>query len=230
MNRILPLLTAALLVACNGDDADVETEAMGTARYADASDSTEPESSPDGFDITIEAEGTGSFDVSEPQCEADGLTGAFTALYSGEAEVDDDGVYVASLTTVEAETPSGCELPDLDIGLVTDVVVRGEVQATTQNCDTYCESKARAYGETECEGDPDEASCRSTAEADFESSCSTACEDEAQVIVAETSLTAAALSSLDLQSLTGAALGTVTADLTFDRIEDGDGNTVDEAP
>lgn len=236
MTRTTLLIALALFTACNGEDdpGDGETEATGTAAYSDSGEDasgapTEPES-PDSFVVQIRAEGTGTFDVSEPQCEADALTGAFSALYEGDATVDNDGIYVASLTVVEAETPSGCELPDLDIGVVTDVVIRGEVEATTRNCETYCESKARASAETQCEGDANEAGCRSTQEAAYEASCTTSCTSSTNVIVAETSLTATALSSLDLAALTGAALGEVTADLTFDHVEDSDGDTVDEAP
>ncbi|MFT6143913.1 MAG: hypothetical protein ACJATT_003926 [Myxococcota bacterium] len=227
MNRLTPLLLTALLTACGGQ---AETESTGNAQYVESSETADEPARPDGFFLEIRAEGTGTFDVAAPECQADSLTGSFNALYEGEADVNNDGIYIASLTTAEAQTPSGCDLPDLDIGLVTDIVVRGEVQATSSNCSTYCDSQAGAYADTECSGDADEASCRSTAEAEYTSSCTTSCESSTNVIVAETSLTATALTSLDLTALTGAALGTVTADLTFDHIEDDSGETVDEAP
>lgn len=231
-----PLFIAAMfLTACSDEPGDGATEANGSAMYRDAAtdvdgNSQEPAAPSDDFYMEIRTEGTGTFDVSEPTCEADALSGNFDALYEGTAEVGDDGVYVASLTMAEAQTPSGCTIPSLEIGLVTDIVVRGELTATTQNCTTYCEAKARSYAESECSGSADEVTCRADAQVAYEGSCTSACEDDTHTIVAQTALGASSLSSLDFESLSGAALGTVSADLTFDHIEDGDGNEVDEEP
>jgi len=46
--------------------------------------------------------------------------------------------------------------------------------------------------------------------------------------VAQTDLGTTALASLDLSSFTGSALGTVQVDLTFDHLEDGNGDEVPE--
>jgi hypothetical protein len=47
------------------------------------------------------------------------------------------------------------------------------------------------------------------------------------VIVAETSLVASLFGDLDGEALQAAALGDFTADLTFDRMEDQDGNVLE---
>ena len=183
--------------------------------------------------VTIEVQGTGSFDVSEPQCQVDTVAGSFFGVFEGEGSVDDDGVYVASMAESEATftTPSGCTLPTLEIGLVTDIVVRGELPITQQNCTSYCDSKGRAYAEQECSVASDEATCRTEAETEYSASCETSCsEPTTSVIVAETSIAATGLANLDPTALAAGVLGTVEADLTFDRLEDGDGNEVDEAP
>lgn len=226
-----------LLAACVPEEVEGETEATGTAMYRDAgttSDGTmtrDPDAVPeqpnaDPMRVFVEVEGTGTFDVGDPQCEADELTGAFQGLLEGDAEIDEDGVYFAAMGEGDFETPSGCTIPSLSIGVVTGVVVRGELAATTQNCDTYCTAKARSVAESECDGNADEAGCRAAAEATYEASCTTSCTSTTHVIVAETSLGASALGGLDL--LGGSALGTIEADLEFDHVEDSSGQTVSE--
>ena len=240
------VLAASLLlfsVACDPEpEPSGDTEATGKATYQDASKSDSgadqepaavpPQDESDPMVVSIELRGTGTFDVSEPQCEADALSGAFNGSYEGTATIDDNGVYVAAMaeSATELTTPSGCELPDVSIGLLTEVVVRGELTATSENCTTYCESKGRSYAEAECEGDSDQATCRAAAEASYEASCTQECSQSTHVIVAESSLGASAIGELALDGLSGNALGTVTVDLTFDHIEDSSGDEVDEAP
>lgn len=233
-----------LLAACDGDGtAEGESTATGRATYEDAQSGTdgvaqdpqpvEPQPNDDPMTVEVLVEGTGTFEVTEPECELDQATGAFEGLYQGEAEVDEEGLYVATLSETEAtfQTPSGCTLPDLSIGAVTDVVVRGELSATQENCETYCAAKARSEAEATCEGDSDEASCRAEEETTYAASCETACTGSTtHVIVAETSLGASALTDLDLAGLGGTALGTVEADLTFDHVETESGEEVEEAP
>ncbi len=111
------------------------------------------------------------------------------------------------------------------------LLLRGELSATTQNCESYCAAKARSHAEAECSGEADQASCRAAEEASYEASCETSCTSSTtHVIVAETALSATALADLNASALTGAAIGEVQADLTFDRIEDDQGETVEEAP
>ena len=243
MRHVVAASLLLFAVACEPEpEPSGDTKATGNATYQDAEKSDagadqEPASVPpqddsDPMVVSIELRGTGSFDVSEPECQADALSGAFNGSYEGTATIDDDGVYVAAMadSATELTTPSGCELPDVSIGLVTDVVVRGELTATSENCTTYCEAKGRSYAETECEGDSDEASCRAAAGADYESSCTQECSQSTHVIVAESSLGASAITDLALDGLSGNALGTVSVDLTFDHIEDGSGDEVNEAP
>ncbi len=228
MNRLTPLLLIALVTACADEDA--ETESTGNAQYVESSQTADEPARPDGFFVEVRAEGTGEFAVPGAECAADSVTGAFTALYEGNAEVNNDGTYVASMAVVEAQPPSGCDVPDLDVALVTDIVVRGEVQATTASCEAYCDSKGAAYADTECEGNADEATCRMETTTTYSSDCVVECDNDFVRMVAETSVTGTALSSLDLQSLSGAALGTITADLTFDRLQDDEGADIDEGP
>jgi len=234
----LSILIPLLFLGCDGPDEDAETTAEGAATYEDA------ETSPDGsarersspeqgtqMDVSLEVDGTGELDVGDPSCSLDG--NSFDALYQGTGEVRSDGTYLASFASADAtfETPSGCEIPDVDVGVVTGVEVVARIENTSQQCTTYCQAKARAWAESECESAEDQASCRSQAEASYQGSCETACEDpETYAIVARTSLGASALTSLAVDELSGAALGTLEVDLSFDRIEDVDGNEVSEAP
>lgn len=232
------LLWTAFGAAACGPDADAETTAEGSAIYddaettADGSDS-EPASPEPGTSMTVdlEVDGTGDLDVGDPSCALDG--NSFDALYEGEGETTGDGVYLASFAAADAtfETPSGCEIPDAEVNVVTGVSVVARIENTSQQCETYCQAKARSYAETECEGDADEASCRGEAETTYEGSCTTTCEDpETRFIVARTELGAGAVANLAVSELSGKALGTIEADLTFDRLEDQDGNRLEEGP
>jgi len=235
------LVTSA---ACTSEDDEVDgdTTARGVATYEDArTDSSgqpqqpatpEPQPANDPMRVEIRVEGMGTLDGLDPQCSLDGLSGAFDGLYTGQGSVDDDGVYVAGFasSTATFETPTGCEIPTLEIGTVTNVVVRGELSATTTNCQSYCSAKARSSAETECSGNNNEASCRATAESEYAASCQTQCTTTNHRIVAETQLSATAAAELSARNLSGAALGELFVDLTYDRIEDGSGNIVNESP
>ncbi len=239
-HRALPL-TLLLLTACDGQTAaDNETEATGTATYDDAEQTSdgsdnepatpEPQPNSDPMWLSIDVEGSGDFSVSDPECQLDSLGSTFLGQLEGEAELDGNGVYVATLASTESTftTPSGCTIPSLSIGSVTEVVVRGELTATQENCESYCAASARSEAEAECGSD---ASCRGDVQSAHEASCTTECTSSTtHVIVAETSLGVTALAELNGQALSGSSLGTISADLTFDRIEDGQGNEVDEAP
>lgn len=213
--------------------------AGGQARCEDAS--TEPDGSPheavrppsgSDMNVSIDVEGDGTISGLDPSCALEGTSGGFTGLYQGDATVDDNGVYTASLAEGSFTTPSGaCVIDNLQIGSFTSVVVRGELQNTQKNCTTYCDAKARAAAESACDGEADQASCRSSAEADYSGSCTTECTSSTtRRIVAETSLGVTDLASLNAQGLSGATIGEVNADLTFDHIENDDGSEVDEAP
>lgn len=234
MSRLIPLML--LLAACGGPDMDAETTAEGACTYEDAEKTADgadqqaaaPESG-SSFDIRLDVEGTGDLNVSDPQCSLDG--NAFEALYEGTGEVSGDGVYVASFASADAafETPSGCEIPDAEVQVVTGVSVVATLENTASQCTTYCEAKARSTAESECSGDADEASCRADVEGEYTASCETACTDPETVgIIARADLGAAALADLAVSELSGSALGSLSVDLTFDHLENADGDTVAE--
>lgn len=221
------------------EPAEGDTQASGTCAYEDAETDTagepkEPASPPpsDDLRVTIEVAGTGTLSGLEPACEVEGATGGFTGLLEGSGEIDGNGTYVALLASNEATftTPSGtCDIPELEIGSVTSVVVRGELTNTQTNCETYCESKARAAAEESCGADASAASCRTEFEGSYESTCTQECTTSTRTIVAETSLGLDAVAAINASGLTGSGLGEIEADLTFDHIEEADGTEVDEA-
>jgi hypothetical protein len=222
---------ASLLAFCactggTGDDGGDSTSVTGQGVYRDEGtnhDGTaaEPASPPaQDMNVSIIVDGTGTIPNPDPQCALD-PAGAFHAVLSGTATVDDSGAYVASMgsATSAITTPSGCTIPTLTVGAVTDVKVRAELDATTENCQTYCAASARADAEAQCGSTADQAECRATAEGDLEASCQTTCTTERDSIVAEADLGAGAIGSIDEDALRAAALGSLTADLTFDHDE-----------
>jgi hypothetical protein len=223
---LIAFLATASIAAC-ADDPDTTSEVTGAMRYQDAAtehDGTarEPASPPpQTATVTVEVRGTGDLSGLDPQCALDGASGEFHALYTGEADVSDDGVYLAGLAASDAriETLSGCVIPDLTVGLITDVVVRAELDYTTQNCETYCAASARADAEAECGATADAAACRADAESQLEASCTTTCTEEQRQVVAEVSLGASFLGEVDAEALRAAAFGQMAVDLTFDRAE-----------
>lgn len=221
--------------ACGGADSTADTEATGEARFADAEtrpDGTanEPARPQSGFTVSVEVAGSGSLSGLDASC-LDGATGQFEGLLGGTAEID-DGVYVAGVASGQGSfsTPSGCAIPDLEITALTRVVVRAELVASVQTCESYCSAKARQSAEGECSGSGDQASCRAAAEGDYSASCEVACEGSEHRIVAETEMSTAARAELLASQVAGSSLGTIAADLTFDHIEDGAGDPVAENP
>jgi hypothetical protein len=139
--------------------------------------------------------------------------------------MSDGNVYTATIASGSGaiQTPSGCAIPDLTVSLVTDVVIRGELSITTQNCETFCEADARADAEAQCGASASAASCRTQYETQAAAQCQTTCTTKAHAIVAEVSLAGSLLGDLDAEALRAAALGELTANLTFDHLEDADG-------
>lgn len=228
MRNSLSLIPILFMCACTGGDGsgDADTEVAGAAVYRDATtdhdgNATEPAAPPaQEATITIVVEGTGEIPELDPQCALD-PTGAFEAHFLGEASLSEDGAYLAAVGEGAAQivTPSGCEIPDLTVGVITDVTIRAELEATTQNCQTYCAASARADAEAECGASPSDAACRAEAESQAEAACTTTCTSQTDVIVAEVSLGASALGELDADALRAAALGELHADLVFDHTE-----------
>lgn len=244
MTRLILLgLGLAGAVACSDGEpepAEGDTTAGGACTYEDAeTDSSgqpkEPASPPpsDDLRVTVDVEGNGTLSGLEPQCEIEGATGEFRGLLEGTGEIDDNGVYFAVLAQEDASftTPSGtCEIPDLQIGSVTSVVVRGELTNTQENCTTYCESKARAAAEQECGADAEAAACRGEIEVSYESTCTEECTTSTRKIVAEAALGVDAIAAINASGLTASGLGEIEVDLTFDHVEEEDGTEIDEAP
>ena len=225
------VLSSLFVVACAADsDHDSTTEVRGSMTYRDAStdhsgQAHEAAAPPaQAAELEIVVKGTGQIPELDPQCSLD-PAGAFQAHYAGSFELDDDGAYLAMLGQGSATltTPSGCEIPELTVGVITDVVVRAHIEATTQNCDTYCTAHARAEAEQSCGVTEAAASCRADAESQLAAQCTTTCTTEAEHITAEVSLAAAVLGELDAAALRGAVLGELEANLVFEHLTDAQG-------
>ena len=210
------LVTSLLVAGCAGDDGEGQTSARlsGNAVYRDAATdhagNARPASPPPAqtAEVAIVVKGQAQIPEVDPQCALD-PTGHFEAHYLGDLRVGDDELYLATLAAGSGAitTPSGCAIPQLTVGLVTEVVVRAELAVTAQNCETYCQAHARAEAEAQCGASAAAASCRGTAEAQVAGSCTTTCTTSAHAIVAEASLAAGLFGSLDAEALRGAALG-----------------------
>jgi hypothetical protein len=229
-------IVSLIAVGCGGSDATSKgsAEVIGNATYRDAAtqhDGTaqEPaEPSAQAARVFIIVEGSGDIPDIDPQCSLDPV-GSFEAHYLGTLDVSDGGVYTSSFGNAATEivTPSGCTIPELTVGVITNVRIRGELDATTQNCDTFCAATARAGAEESCGASASAAMCRADAEAQAQASCMTSCSTQTHAIVAETEVGAAAIGSLDASALRAAALGEIEAELTFDHMEDEAGDLVD---
>jgi hypothetical protein len=237
MKQAIYLTLVSLTVGCGGGGGGGENtaEMVGAATYRDATTdhagtAQQPAEPPPGSsaNVFLVVEGSGDIPNIDPQCALD-PAGSFEAHYLGTMTIDDGGVYTSSFGSAATEivTPSGCEIPELTVGLITNIKVRAELESTTQNCETYCAAAARAEAEQECGADASSAECRTTAEGEASASCNTTCTTQTDTIVAEVSLGASALGQLDASALRAAALGEFQADLTFDHMEDANGNVVE---
>ncbi|MBA3395337.1 MAG: hypothetical protein H0T89_21995 [Deltaproteobacteria bacterium] len=224
MRSYLYLLTAAAL-GCTDDGGSEGTAAVsGAAVYRDsatAHDGTPRQaSSPPAQDakLTLVVKGNATIPQVDPQCATDPV-GRFEARYAGTMDIGSDGAYLTALAAGEIVTPSGCEIPELTVGVVTDIVLRAELTATTQNCQTYCEASARADAEASCGASASAAACRSSAESSAAASCMTTCTSQTRKIVAETSIGAGSLGQVDASALRAATFADVEARMVFDIIE-----------
>jgi hypothetical protein len=241
LRHVIVLGIAGSLAACDtSGSAEADGAVAGEATYEDAqtehdgepSEPARPGPQPGNEPLLIDVEvsGTGELSGLDPSC-LDGATGSFSGLFFSEAELRADGLYTATLASSEAQfwTPSGCAIPDLEISAFTEVVVKGMLTSKSRNCEGYCEAKARKHAEAECGAAPGAAACRAEAEASYAASCQASCESsETYAIVGRSRLGADALAALNAQSVTGRALGEVEINLTFDRLEDADGERVPE--
>jgi hypothetical protein len=221
------LCLICVLSACTSES-ETASSVSGDAVYRDAttdhSGATQAPSTPppQSARVTLTVKGTGQIPQVDPQCALD-PAGSFEANYLSTMNMSDGSAYTAALASGSITTPSGCEIPNLTVGVVTDVVVRGELAINTQNCDTFCTANARADAEAECGASASAATCRAQAESQASAQCQTTCTTKAHAIVAELSLSAALLGDLDADALRAAALGQLHANLTFDHLEDADG-------
>jgi hypothetical protein len=233
MTRNISIVAILFFTACTSDDGQGPTtptsQVEGEMRYEDAAtnaDGTPREAAEPPAQqalVTVEVRGTGTITglESAPECTLDAASGQFRALFDSTVSITDEGVYAAGFGEGDArvETLGGCEIPNLTVGVITDVVVRAEIEANTVNCDGYCEANARATAEAQCQGSSDQVSCRGAAEASAMAACNTECTTQREVIVAEASLAASLVGDLDFEALRAAAFGDFAADLTFDRME-----------
>jgi hypothetical protein len=230
MRTNLTVLASLLFTAsCTSSD-DGGAELSGKAVYRDAATDhagaqREPSAPPpQSAQVSIVVKGSGQIPTIDPQCALD-PTGQFEAHYLSTLDMTDGNLYAATVASGSGaiQTPSGCSIPDLTVGVITDIVVRGELEITTTNCDTFCSARARADAEAECGTSASSASCRGAAESQASAQCTQTCSTKASAIRAEVSLSASLLGTLDAEALRAAALGQLTADLTFDHMVDGDG-------
>jgi hypothetical protein len=161
--------------------------------------------------------GTGTLPQVDARCALD-PAGQFQATFVSTASSENGG-YVAAFGSGTIATPSGCELPDVSGMVITGVKIRAELEANSQNCESYCSASARADAEAQCGANASSASCRESAETEAKASCTTTCTTQKDKIVAETTIGVAALGDLDFDGLRAAAFGDVEANLTYDHME-----------
>lgn len=217
------LCCSLLLVGCTGGGEDeggasVSGQAVYRDSATDHSGTPRSPSSPPAQDakLSMTIKGTATIPQVDPQCVTD-PAGKFEARYAGTASIGD--AYVASFARGSIVTPSGCEIPELTVGVVTDIVIRGELETTTQNCQTYCEASARADAEAQCGATASAAQCRAQAESNAAAQCMTSCTTQKTKIVAETTVGVSSLGSVDASSLRSATFADLEANLVFDVLE-----------
>jgi hypothetical protein len=219
-----------LVTACVTDDDDAGTELTGRTTYRDAATdhagaAHEPSAPPpQSARVNLVIRGNGQIPQVDPQCALD-PAGQFEAHYLGTAQMSGGNGYAALVARGSGalQTPSGCTIPDLTVGVITDVIVRGELAINSQNCETYCTASARADAEQACGASASAASCRADAEVEAAARCTQTCTTQASHIRAEVSLATALFTHLDAAALRAAAFGAVHADLMFDHLVDASG-------
>ncbi len=209
-------------------------DAGGSANFDGGSDENgsplRPAAQPIELELTVA--GTGTYPALDLECVRNSPVGAFEGTISGDGNIDENGAYLGTLAMASAafQTPAGCEIPALDVGVVTSARLRALLRASTMNCDGYCTARARSAAMAECGAEADAVACRSAAEAEYQASCTVACNRVDHVIVAETELAADVAASLLLSQSSGQIDGAITAGLSFDHIENGSGQPVAENP
>lgn len=235
--RNLLFVTAITLGACtssNGNGTSSNTSQLtGDASYRDAttSDSGAPQqpSAPPAqqVDVRLEIQGTGTIPQIDPKCATDPV-GAFVATYSSNAEISNGGGYAGAVASSSGTitTPSGCAIQSLTVGAVTSAKLVADLQITTENCQTYCEARARADAETQCGATASAATCRVQMESSLAASCQTTCTSQAHSIHAEADVTASALGQLTADELKAASFADLETKLEFATLVDASGHTL----
>lgn len=206
-----------------GDEADMDLDLTGFATYGERVDGSEG-GAPEG-ELWIEVILSGSGLASE--C-GDSASGMFSATLSGWGDIDEDGVYAASLSNADIRAGSEeCDTTDaLHLELFSGASVRAMVEATAERCETWCDVEAGAFARSACAGSLHGASCRAEAGAAFVAECERACAEEATWIMAEVDVSAGGFSEAEDLSGSGALHLGMEADLVFDRLADEDGEEV----
>jgi hypothetical protein len=214
-----------LIAACSSTSTSSSSAKLtGNATYRDATTdhagnpqpSAQP--APQTADMSIVVKGTATIPHVDARCAAD-PAGAFEAHYASALDIASGSSYVAAMETGTLETPSGCTIDTLTGAVVTEIDIHAELDATADNCQTYCSASARADAEASCGSTANEATCRESAEASAMTSCTTTCTQSGARIVADLRLGAGALGSVDADSLREATFGGLHGDLTFDHVE-----------
>jgi hypothetical protein len=213
-----------LLAACTSNDtSSASSNLTGDAHYRDAttdhSGAPQPAASPapQTADVTITVKGTATLPTVDARCATD-APGAFEAHYASALDITSSGAYASAMANGALTTPSGCTISTLTNAVATEIDVHAELDATTENCSTYCAASARADAEASCGASADAASCRTSAEAQAAAQCQTTCTQSGQRIAADLSIGAGALGSIDADSLRAAAFSDLHGDLTFDHV------------
>jgi hypothetical protein len=161
--------------------------------------------------------GTATLPTVDARCATD-APGAFEAHYASALDITSSGAYASAMANGALTTPSGCTISTLTNAVATEIDIHAELDATTENCSTYCAASARADAEASCGTTADAASCRTSAEAQAAAQCQTTCTQSGHRIAADLSIGAGALGSIDADSLRAAAFNDLHGDLTFDHV------------
>jgi hypothetical protein len=218
-------LVLCLLAACTSSNTSSSSAQLtGNATYRDAhTDHTgapaQPaKPAPQTADVTIVVKGTATIPHVDARCATD-PAGAFQAQYMSALDITNSAAYASAMGAGTLTTPSGCTIDTLTGAVVTEVDIHAELDATTENCTTYCAASARADAEASCGATAADASCREMAEAQAAASCTSTCTQSSNRIAADLTLGAGALTHVDADSLRSGAFANLQGDLTFDHVK-----------
>ena len=214
----------SILAACTSNDTSTSSAKLtGSTQYRDATTNhdgaplTPATPAAQTADVTIVVRGTATIPNVDARCATD-QPGAFQATYASAATISSSAAYLSEMASGELTPPSGCTIQTMTGAVATEIDVHAELDATTENCTTYCAASARADAETSCGSTAADASCRTQAESTAQAQCMTTCTQSGHRIAADLQLGAGALGSIDADALRAAALGELHGNLTFDHV------------